>query len=283
MTDYARYPLARQRAGGQAARYEAAARTAFTDEVTAAGGGAGGGAGLVWVQGEAAPALLMDQATTAVSLAPLVCGHNIRAGGPLGSVFTLADMEVTTDYRTRARVSLITFLLQWDGLRPRLAGYVLYSSVTVLLLNIGDTVREFTLDQDDVFRMTEANVSMPDNQQFYNINPDPEMLEVVRSLNLTAGEVEVKQRSGEDCLVGDVHRILKKGGLLVDTDSSFSAQFLLSPLSMLVTRAGGLASNGTDPFLDLKPKYQNETLPILLGDKLSVETLVERNLPTYYP
>ena len=100
MTDYARYPLARQRAGGQAARYEAAARTAFTDEVTAAGGGAGGGAGLVWVQGEAAPALLMDQATTAVSLAPLVCGHNIRAGGPLGSVFTLADMEVTGDSGT---------------------------------------------------------------------------------------------------------------------------------------------------------------------------------------
>ena len=96
MTSSLRYPLARQRAGGQAARYEAAARTAFTDEVSAAGGGAG----LVWVQGEAAPALLMDQATTAVSLAPLVCGHNIRAGGPLGSVFTLADMEVTGDMRT---------------------------------------------------------------------------------------------------------------------------------------------------------------------------------------
>ena len=174
--------------------------------------------------------------------------------------------------------------MQWDGLRPRLAGYVLYSSVTVLLLNIGDTVREFTLDQDDVFRMTEANVSMPSSsQQFYNINPDPEMLEVVRSLNLTAGEVEVKQRSGEDCLVADVHRILKKGGVLIDTDSSFSAQFLLTPLSMLVTRAGGLASNGTTPILDLKPTYQNETLPILLGDELSVETLVERNLPTYYP
>ena len=101
MTDYPRYPLARQRAGGQAARYEAAARTAFTDEVSAAGGGAG----LVWVQGEAAPALLMDQATTAVSLAPLVCGHNIRAGGPLGSVFTLADMEVTGDTRTMLATS----------------------------------------------------------------------------------------------------------------------------------------------------------------------------------
>ena len=37
--------------------------------------------------------------------------------------------------------------MEWDGLRPRLGGYILYSSVTVMVISVGDTVMEFTLDQ----------------------------------------------------------------------------------------------------------------------------------------
>ena len=65
---------------------------------------------------------------TAVSLTPLLCPHNILTGLPHASVFLLSDME-------------------WDGLRPRLGGYILYSSLTVLVLSLNNTVLEFTLDQ----------------------------------------------------------------------------------------------------------------------------------------
>ena len=54
--------------------------------------------------------------------------ENIVSGLPGASVFLLSDME-------------------WDGLRPRLGGYILYSSITVMMININDTVLEFTLDQ----------------------------------------------------------------------------------------------------------------------------------------
>ena len=62
--------------------------------------------------------------------------------------------------------------MEWDGLRPRMAGYFLYSSVTVLVLSLADAVVEFTLDQDDVFRLTDDNVSVPSDDTFYNVNYD---------------------------------------------------------------------------------------------------------------
>ena len=53
-----------------------------------------------------------------------------------------------------------------------MAGYFLYSSVTVLVLSLEDAVVEFTLDQDDVFRLTDDNVSVPSDDTFYNVNYD---------------------------------------------------------------------------------------------------------------
>ncbi len=51
-----------------------------------------------------------------------------------------------------------------------MAGYIMYSSVTVMLLTFNDTVLEFTLDQDDVFRLTDGNVSIPSDDTFFSLN-----------------------------------------------------------------------------------------------------------------
>ena len=257
MTHTPRYPLARTRAGEETGRYLTAARTAFTDEILSDPGRTG----LLFVMGESEPSLVYDVGNLAVSLAPLTCEHNILAGGAVATVFILSDMER-------------------EGLRPRLGGYIMYGSVTVMVINIQDNVIEFTLDQDDVFRMTDVNITMPDDTGFFNINNDPEL---ITNLSEKFGKVDFKIRSDEDCLVADVHRILKKGGVLIDTEERFSAQFLLTPVSMIVSRIGGLASNGTDPIVDLKPKYQNETLPVFLGNSEIVSQLIEDNLPRYYP
>ena len=257
MTHTPRYPLARTRAGEETGRYLTAARTAFTDEILSDPGRTG----LLFVMGESEPSLVYDVGNLAVSLAPLTCEHNILAGGAVATVFILSDMER-------------------EGLRPRLGGYIMYGSVTVMVINIQDNVIEFTLDQDDVFRMTDVNITMPDDTGFFNINNDPEL---ITNLSEKFGKVDFKIRSDEDCLVADVHRILKKGGVLIDTEGRFSAQFLLTPVSMIVSRIGGLASNGTDPIVDLKPKYQNETLPVFLGNSEIVSQLIEDNLPRYYP
>ena len=82
---------------------------------------------------------------------------NILSGLPHASVFVLSDME-------------------WDGLRPRIAGYIMYSSTTVIVFTLNDTVVEFTLDQDDVFRLTDDSVSIPADDTFFNVNYDESLL-----------------------------------------------------------------------------------------------------------
>lgn len=252
-----RYPLARARAGDDPERYLTAARTAFTDEILSDPGNTG----LLFLMGETEPSLVYDVGNLAVSLAPLICEHNILAGGTVATVFILSDMER-------------------EGLRPRLGGYIMYGSVTLMVINIQDNVIEFTLDQDDVFRMTDVNITMPNDKGFFNINND---LNLMANLSGEFEEADFKIRSEEDCLAADVHRILKKGGVFVDTKGQFSAQFLLTPMAMIVSNAGGLASNGTDPIVDLKPRYQNETLPVFFGNSEIVSELIEDNLPRYYP
>ena len=259
-----RYPVARVRAGLDVERFQTAARTAFIDEMT----DSPGDIGLLFVAGETEPELVINGGNTAVSLSPLVCGHNVVSATGHGSVFLLSDME-------------------WDGLRPRMAGYIIYSSVTSLIINIGDTVMEFTLDQDDIFRLTDSNVSMPRDQEHFSVNLDQDMIDVISEITNSSSSISV--RSSRDCLLLHVHQLIKTGGVVLDTSGSVSTQFLLTPVSIILTRAGGLASNGSSPISDLKPKYQNDTSPFYLGDTNLLSSIIETSVSseqqqeTYYP
>jgi len=186
--------------------------------------------------------------------------ENIASGLPGASVFLLSDME-------------------WDGLRPRLGGYILYSSITVMMININDTVMEFTLDQDEMFRLTSEDVTIPDSQETMHINDE----EVVNDKqNDDNGTVHIK--SENDCIIAEIHRVLKLGGAFVDTIGEFSTQFILTPLSLLITRAGGLATNGSVPILDLKPKFMSNTSEAYFGEAELVSQFLEnKDLPTYFP
>ena len=153
-----------------------------------------GSTGLLFLRDKTEPSLLYSGQQTAVSLTPLLCPHNILAGLPHASVFLLSAMER-------------------EGLRPRLGGYILYSSLTVLVLSLNNTVVEFTLDQDDVFRLTSENVSLPAEDRFYNINYDQKIFDKLADVE----RAEVGVHSPTDCLISDVHRVLKRGGVYADT------------------------------------------------------------------
>ena len=47
---------------------------------------------------------------------------------------------------------------------------------TVIVFTLNDTVVEFTLDQDDVFRLTDDSVSIPADDTFFNVNYDESLL-----------------------------------------------------------------------------------------------------------
>ena len=95
----------------------------------------------------------------------------------------------------------------------------------------------------------------------------------------------VRVHSTEDCLISDVHRVLKRGGLYVDTAGAFSTLYLLTPVAMIMTRAGGVSTNGTHPILDLKPKSKEDTSPAIFGSEIAEErlTIHEEESRTYFP
>ena len=84
-------------------------------------------------------------------------------------------------------------------------------------------------------------------------------------------------------LVAEVHRILNRGGIFMypkDTrDPSRPGRLRLlyeaNPLSFIVEQAGGAASTGHEPIMQIKPSSLHQRVPVILGSKNEVER-VER-------
>jgi fructose-1,6-bisphosphatase I len=78
-------------------------------------------------------------------------------------------------------------------------------------------------------------------------------------------------------LVADVHRTLLYGGVFMypgDTKNPRGKLRLLyecAPLGMLAEQAGGRASDGEKPILDIEPTSLHDRVPLYLGSKEFVE------------
>ena len=64
-----------------------------------------------------------------------------------------------------------------------------------------------------MFRLTSENVSLPAEDNVYNVNYDQKIFDILAGVE----RVEVGVHSPTDCLISDVHRVLKRGGVYVDT------------------------------------------------------------------
>ena len=82
-------------------------------------------------------------------------------------------------------------------------------------------------------------------------------------------------------MVADVHRTIKYGGIFLypkTTDAPFSKLRVLyecMPMAYIVEKAGGAASDGYMPILDLTPTALHARSPIFLGSKEDVEDVVQ--------
>ncbi len=81
-------------------------------------------------------------------------------------------------------------------------------------------------------------------------------------------------------LVADFHRNLLKGGIfmypadLKDPKKPTGKLRLMveaNPLSMVVTEAGGYASDGKGPILEIEPSELHQRVPLYIGSKKDVE------------
>lgn len=178
-----------------------------------------------------------------------------------------------------------------DALQPGnqivAAGYALYGSATMLVLSLGNGVNGFMLDPAiGEFILTDPDMRVPNRGKIYSINEgyayiwDPAIKEYVESKkNPANGKPYGARYVGS--MVADVHRTIKYGGIFLYPATKDSPKGKLrlmyecNPMAYILTQAGGLASNGTIPILDVQPESIHQRCPIFLGSSDDVKDVLD--------
>ncbi|MEC7119558.1 MAG: class 1 fructose-bisphosphatase [Pseudomonadota bacterium] len=218
---------------------------------------------------------------------PLDGSSNIDVNMSVGTIFSILqrpnpDSLSTTDFFQA-------------GQNQVAAGYVLYGPSTLLVLTLGAGVDVFTLDpQTGEFILTVQQLQIPADTQEFAINMS----------NQRHWEIPVKQYIDE-CLagktgsrdkdfnmrwvasmVGDVHRILTRGGIFMYPydfkDPTKAGRLRLmyeaNPMSLLIEQAGGAATTGRMRILEVQPNDLHQRIPVVLGSRHEVERVTQYHL-----
>lgn len=214
-----------------------------------------------------------------VTFDPLDGSSNIDCLASIGSIFAIYKK---TDNNSAPNVK--------DVLKPGrevvAAGYCLYGSATMMVLSIGRGVNGFMLDPAiGEFVLTEKNMKVPQKGKIYSINEgysylwDDAIKEYVRQKkDPSFGKPYGARYVGS--MVADVHRTLKYGGIFMYPATKDAPKGKLRlmyeaiPMAYLVEQAGGLATNGQKPILDIQPEQIHQRTPIFLGSKDDVQDLL---------
>ncbi|XP_060525603.1 fructose-1,6-bisphosphatase 1 [Cylas formicarius] len=214
-----------------------------------------------------------------VAFDPLDGSSNIDCLVSIGSIFAIMKKEDNS-------IPSLKDALQ-PGTKVVAAGYALYGSATMMVLSLGNSVNGFMLDPSiGEFILTDKNMRIPSKGKIYAINEgythqwDEAVKEYVNNKKDPAkGKTYNARYVGS--MVADVHRTIKYGGIFIypATTSSPKGKLRLLyeciPMAHIVTNAGGLASNGKIPILDVQPQGLHDRSPIFLGSKEDVEDILE--------
>jgi len=221
---------------------------------------------------------------------PLDGSSNIDINMAVGTIFSILP------YQRQGQISENADFLQ-AGNQQLAAGYLLYGTSTVLALTITDHVVMFSLDPDtNDYVLIEENVKIDADTSEYAINASnyrywrAPMQQYIDEL--IAGETGVRGRDFNTrwvaAMVGDVHRLLCRGGLFsypfattyANTAGKLRLMYEANPMSLLIERAGGAATDAVNRILDIEPIDIHQRVPVVLGSKNEVDYV--KNLHVNY-
>jgi fructose-1,6-bisphosphatase I len=165
------------------------------------------------------------------------------------------------------------------GRRQVAAGYILYGSSVVLVLSVGRGVSMFVLDPllgdfvlvKDTVRVPPTNKTYSINEAYVNDFDDG----LKAYLSFAHGAGYGARYIGS--MVADVHRTLLKGGVFLYPGTKKAPEGKLrllyeaDPMAYVMEQAGGLASTGKVPLLDVTPSKLHQRTPVVLGSAAEVE------------
>ena len=212
-----------------------------------------------------------------VAIDPLDGSSNIDVNVSIGTIFSI--------YR---RVSPVGGeVTEEDVLQPGTkqvaAGYILYGSSTMLVYTTGHGVNGFTLEPSlGEFVLSHTNMTCPADGKIYSIN---EGSWHAFSKNIQAYSQWCKDQGLTaryiGSLVADYHRNMLKGGVYLypNTDKAPDGKLRLlyecNALAFIAEQAGGMATDGVQRILEIKPKAFHQRTPFYIGSKRMVEKVLE--------
>ncbi|MDB6013093.1 MAG: class 1 fructose-bisphosphatase [Gammaproteobacteria bacterium] len=176
------------------------------------------------------------------------------------------------------------------GVTQVCAGYAIYGPATMLVLTTGCGVNGFTLDREiGEFMLTHPNLRIAEETSEFAINAsnsrywEPAIKRYVNEC--LAGQSGPRARDFNmrwiASLVAETHRILMRGGVFMyprdrkDLTKPGRLRLLYeaNPIGFLVEQAGGRASTGHRPILDIVPESAHQRISFVFGAREEVERI----------
>lgn len=212
---------------------------------------------------------------------------NIDVNVTVGSIFSI--LRAPQDVVQSGRDVVADDFLQ-PGCQQVAAGYALYGPSTMLVLSIGHGVFGFTLDPNlGQFMLTHSCLQIPPDTQEFAINAS----------NARFWEPPIK-RYVDECLAGksgergkdfnmrwvasmaaETHRVLMRGGVFMYPQDTRDPKrpghlhllYEANPIGFLIEQAGGRASTGYGPLLQLQPQNVHQCVGLICGSRNEVERI----------
>ncbi len=169
------------------------------------------------------------------------------------------------------------------------AGYVVYGSSTIMVITTGQGVFGFTLDPSvGEFILSHPNIRIPESGSLYSVNEGNynkwaedirNYVDHIKQIDSATKRPYKTRYIGS--LVADFHRNLLTGGIFLyprDKNTGKGKLRLLyeaAPLAFVVEQAGGLATDGVNNILDIKPQGLHDRVPLFIGSKNEVLKLMD--------
>jgi fructose-1,6-bisphosphatase I len=216
---------------------------------------------------------------------PLDGSSNVDFNMPVGTIFGIYKRK-----RDGGPVSDDEFFQPGRNLVA--AGYIAYGTSTMFVYTAGHGVQGFTLDPSvGEFLLSHPNITIP-KAKYFSVNLGYHMYwsrgvqRYTEYLQGHEGGVQALSLRYIGTLVSDFHRNLLAGGVFyypADTkdpkapSGKLRLLYEAAPLAFVAEQAGGYASDGRGPILDVTPGSLHQRTPLFIGNRelvLKVEELI---------
>jgi fructose-1,6-bisphosphatase I len=228
------------------------------------------------------PMILDPQGSVAVAIDPLDGSSNIDVNGVIGTIFSVLPAE------PGAGDAAAPFLAGGRG--QLAAGFFMYGPKTTLVVSLGAGVDVYALDPvAGDFVLMERGLQIPLGTAEYAINASNHrhwtapVRDYIDDCIRGADGPHGRNFNMRWCasLVADAYRIFTRGGVFLyppDSRKGYEKGRLrllyeASPMAFLAEQAGGGATDGERPILDIVADRPHERAPLIMGSADKVERI----------